>query len=74
MDKADVISGFKQDFSRPCSDSSTFQGRFSFQGLFKKALYTNTFQACANPVLYVSKSTGHVKTVSSPDHNFPGQA
>ena len=31
--------------------SSTFQGKYNFQGLFKTVLYIfNTFQACVNPV------------------------
>ena len=30
--------------------SSTFQGRFNFQGLFKNLLNSSTFQACASPV------------------------
>ena len=29
--------------------SSTFQGRFNFQGLFKSPLNSSTFQACVNP-------------------------
>ena len=33
--------------------SSTFQGKFNFQGLFKSPVYSSTFQACANPVLGV---------------------
>ena len=31
--------------------SSIFQGIFNFQGLFKKALNSSTFEACANPEL-----------------------
>ena len=30
--------------------SSTFQGKFNYQRLFKSPVYTSTFQACANPV------------------------
>ena len=31
--------------------SSTFQGKFNFQGLLQdKSVYSSTFQACANPV------------------------
>ena len=37
--------------------SSSYQGRFNFQGLFKKALWTSsTFKTCANPVNQVPKS------------------
>ena len=36
---------------------STFQVKFHFQGLFFKdsPVYSSTFQACANPELYISK-------------------
>ena len=41
------IQGLFKAFERFCS---TFQGRFNFQGLFKKSpLNSSSFQACANP-------------------------
>ena len=33
--------------------SSTFQGKFKSQGLFKTVLYSSAYQACADPELYV---------------------
>ena len=34
--------------------SSTLQGKVKFQGLFKtvRTVYSSTYQACANPVIY----------------------
>ena len=44
------IEEFK-DFSTHLSDFLSFQGIFNFQGLFKKAPNSSTFQAYVNPEL-----------------------
>ena len=36
--------------------SSTFQGRFNYQGLFKKDLNSSAYLVCVNPVTSTGKS------------------
>ena len=48
--------------------SSTFQGKFNFQGLFKTILYSSTFQACANSV----KIAAYFENVTCCEYYRPG--